>query len=267
MRLGPLVLAAALLVDPALALAKQPRERPRREEISPKRKKKKPVRRRGTLRATADLDRVVVRWSSRATGGVASPQFITARELAFEARLEALTEGAEGDRGYTDRHVRAAIQRHITETMLASSPVDPRPTPRQVASYAEAAREIILQRIAGGDESVDPDARRAVGTAKLEGARRAEGISRDELDAVLRRRARASWYLDKMIAPMLRPSELDLREAHRRGETPYTNQTFDQVRDALERWYVSQSLTTALERYFRNARARVDVVIIRQPRI
>lgn len=200
------------------------------------------------------IDHVVVRWSSRATGGVKKPQFITARELAFEARVEALTEGRRRPRAYSNKHVHSAIQHNITETMLASLPVDPRPTPKQVGTYAEAARAILAQRIGNGDATI--------GAKKIDEARRAEGITNKELDAILRRRARASWYLDKMVAPMLRPSELDLREVHKRGETPFTSQKFDVVEKQLRQWYVSTRIASALERYFRNARTRINVFVI-----
>jgi hypothetical protein len=100
----------------------------------------------------------------------------------------------------------------------------------------------------------------------LDEARRAESITNEELDALLRRRARASWYLDKMIAPMLTPSELDLREVHRRGETPYTDASFADGEPQLLQWYVSTRLAAALDRYFRNARSRVKVFAIADAR-
>jgi len=190
----------------------------------------------------------VVRWHSRETGGVGRPQFILARELAFEARLEALYEGVGPEVSYRDKHVRAALRRVVTETMLAHLPVDPAPTPAQVARYAGDARQIVLQR-AGGAE--------AVGRAAA-----AEGIDSDYLDAILRRQARASWYLDRMVAPMLEPADRELREVHRRGDTPFTDQPFDEVREQLKRWWVATRLGAALDRYFRNARSRVTVRVI-----
>jgi len=194
---------------------------------------------------------VVVRWHSRATGGVDKPQFITARELAFEARIEALSERNPPRTPYLDKHVRAALQRHLTETVLAHLPVDPAPTPKEVGNYAENARLIIEQQVGG--------------RAKLNGAAAAEGIVSDELNALLRRRARASWYLDKMVAPMLQPSDLELRAAHKRGETPYTAQKYKDIEPQLRRWYISTRLAAALDRYYRTARSRVDVVVIGRP--
>ena len=204
------------------------------------------------------IDRVAVRWYSRDVGGVRKPQFIFARELAFAARIEALTDPIVLPTAYTDKHVRSAIERHITETVLASLPVEPKPTPKQVATYAEAARGHMLLLIGDGNA--------ATGANKLDEARRAEGITNEELDRLLRRRARASWYLDKTIAPMLKASELDLRDVHRRGETPFTDQPFEDVEEQLRRWYTSTRLATALDRYFRNARTRIEMFVIAPPK-
>lgn len=261
------LLVVLLVAPPALAL--QPRTRPSRDGAAPSRRR--PVKRRRPRKPkkprpppAEDLDRAVVRWHARGTGGVKKPRFITARELAFEARLEALTAHTTKTAPYTNKDLRAALQRHISENMLASLPVNPKPTPKQVASYAESARELIVQRIASDVEGTAEE-RRAHGLGKIDDARKAEGISREELDALLRRRARASWYLDRMVAPMLQPSELDLREAHRRGETPFTAQPFDEVKEPIRRWYVSARLQAALERYFRNVRSRVTVLVIGRP--
>lgn len=236
------LLLAALVLWPSSAFA-QDAEPPAREPDE---------------RSVETIDRVAVRWYSRDAGGVRKPQFIFARELAFAARIEGLTEPIPLPTAYTDKHVRSAIERHITETVLANLPVDPKPTPKQVATYAEAARGHMLLLIGDGDADA--------GATKLDEARRAEGITNEELDRLLRRRARASWYLDKTIAPMLKPSELDLRDVHRRGETPFTDQRFDDVEDQLRRWYTSTRLATALDRYFRNARTRIEMFVIAPPR-
>lgn len=47
-----------------------------------------------------------------------------------------------------------------------------------------------------------------------------------------RRQARASLYLDKMIAPMLEPSEIELRDLWRTGTTPFKDLPFDRVIDS-----------------------------------
>src|SRR5689334_3205717 len=84
-----------------------------------------PSARADTPDAPALLDRVVVRWTAPETGGVGKPQFIFQRELAFEARLESLADPEPEPGSFHDRHVRAALDLHIGETLLASLPVTP----------------------------------------------------------------------------------------------------------------------------------------------
>src|SRR5580704_19038105 len=126
----------------------------------------------------AVLDRVVVRWHAPETGGPAKPQFVFERELAFEARLESLADPDPEPGPYHERHVRAALDRHIAETLLAALPILPPPAPKAIAVRAEAARALLEQRVHG--------------RAGLIEAAAAEGIGSDELDALLRRQARAS---------------------------------------------------------------------------
>jgi hypothetical protein len=198
------------------------------------------------------LDRVVVRWSAPETGGPATPQFIFERELAFEARLEALADPEPDFGPYRDRHLRAALDRHIAETLLATLPVLPVPTPREVGQRAEAARAILEQRVHGRD--------------RLIAAANAEGIVADELDAMLRRQARASLYLDRMVAPMLEPNRAELRDMHRAGATPFKDKPFEEAAAAISRWYVGLRLNQAVETYYLNARARVSITVMRKPK-
>ncbi|MEZ4443464.1 MAG: hypothetical protein R3B72_30615 [Polyangiaceae bacterium] len=244
------LLALLLSIVPAIAEAQEEPPQETQQETQQEAQQDGPS-------AVETIDRVAVRWYARDAGGAKKPRFIYARELAFEARMEALAERLRLPAAFSEKNLRSALERHITETMLANLPVEPKPTPKEVATYAEAARAILLQRIGDGDVKL--------GAKLLDEARRAEGITNEELDALLRRRARASWYLDKTIAPMLKPSELDLRQAHRRGETPFTEQRFEEVEPQLRQWFVSTRLATALDRYFRNARARITVFVIAPP--
>lgn len=195
------------------------------------------------------VDRVVVRWFAPETGGAARPRFVFARELAFEARLEALADPDADGAGHRERHVRAALDRHVAESLLASLPILPSPRPADVATRAELARGVLEQRVGG--------------RARLLDAARVEGIGSDELDALLRRQARASLYLDRMIAPMLEPSEVELREAFESGSTPFSSGPFDRVAPALRRWYVARRLEQATQAHYQNARGRVTMVVVR----
>src|SRR6185436_18566679 len=114
----------------------------------------------------------------------------------------------------------------------------------------EAARASLEQRVHGRD--------------RLISAAAAEGLSSDELDALLRRQARASLYLDRMVAPMLEPGELELRDLLRTGTTPFKDQPFEKVAAALARWYVGVRLSQALETYFQNARSRIAMSVMRK---
>ncbi len=195
------------------------------------------------------LDRVVVRWHAPETGGVTRPQFVFERELAFEARLEALADPDPDPAPFTDRHVRAALDRHIAETLLASLPVLPAPDSTEIANRAEVARAVLEQRVRGRD--------------KLIAAAKAEGIGSDEIDAFLRRQARASLYIDRMVAPMLAPSDPELRALLRTGTTPFTGKPYEQISVALGRWVMAKRLNEATAAYFQTARSRVTATIVR----
>lgn len=196
------------------------------------------------------LDRVIVRWSAPETGGDRQPQFIFERELAFETRLETLADPQPEAGVYPERYLRAALDRHIAETLLAGLPIMPAITPRELAARAEAARGILEQRVRGRE--------------RLLAAAATEGISSDELDTLLRRQAKASLYLDRMIAPMVVPSPVELRALHQSGATPYKDEEFEKVQPALTRWYIGQKLSQAIETYYSNARTRVNLVMIRK---
>lgn len=195
------------------------------------------------------LDRVVVRWHAPETGGAARPQFVFERELAFEARLEALADPEPGGGPYHDRHVRAALDQHIAETLLAALPILDAIDPKVLAGRAEAARHILEDRVHGRPKLIEAAA--------------AEGIGSDELDALLRRKARARLYLERMIGPMLEPSEPELRGLWRTGSTPFKGQPFDQIKAALSSWYIEERLAHETDAYFQKARARVVVSVSR----
>lgn len=206
---------------------------------------------------TTLVDRVVVRWYAPETGGVDKPQFVFARELSFEARLEAFADPDPDAIAYRDRHVRAALDRHIAETLLASLAILPEPTVAEIAQRAEDARKVLEQRIGGGNAEAGHD--------RLLDAASTEGMSSDELDGLLRRQARASLYLDRMVAPMLEPTELELLALHRSGQTPFSSRRFEDVKPQMKRWYVAVRLAQSLETYYQNARSRVTIVTVKRP--
>ncbi len=192
------------------------------------------------------VDRTVVRFMAPELGGPRSPRFISARELALEARIEALADPDRTGAAYRERHVSAAIERHIAETMLASLHIEPEPSADELALQAEAARRLLEDRVGG--------------SAPLEAAAVAEGIGKRELAVIFQRQARASLYLDRMVAPMLAPSDAELRALFRNEKTPFRDAPFDTVLPGLRRWYVSTRLQAALAAYYQNARSRLRIV-------
>jgi len=197
------------------------------------------------------VDRAAVRFVAPDTGGVLAPQIVFERVLAFEARLLALTEGAKQSRP-RPRHVRAALERHIAETLLAARTTKPAPTEAELAQRTADAQSAMIQRV-GGETAY---------TAAF----KAEGLSRSEVRRLLRRRARASLHLDRMNARILSPELAELRVLHRTGQTPFSAQEFEVARGPLARWLVSRRVDTALDDFFRSARGRVTIHWLPRPR-
>lgn len=191
------------------------------------------------------IDRVVARWRTIEQDSRGTGHLIFGRELAFEARLEAMALGDSPEDRLADRHIRQALAKHVTESLLEELPLDPAPQPAAIAERAEKARRALEARVGGGD--------------RLERARAKERISSDELDAMLRRTARASIYLDRMVAPLLDPSDIELRELHASGKTPYTNERFIDAIEKLRRWVLGQRMSAALDEFWQRARSRIVV--------
>lgn len=195
------------------------------------------------------LERTVVRFYAPEIGGIERPRFIYERSLAFEARIEALSDrGALGDEAYRERHVAAALERHISEVLLASLRIDPEPSASVMVRQVELARQLLSDRV-GGDQV-------------LLSAQRAEGISNAELSSMLRRQARASLYLDRMVAPMLKPSEAELEAIQRGAPAVLQNEPLARVRPVLLRWYVGKRLASAMSSFFQEARSRLHVTLL-----
>lgn len=195
------------------------------------------------------LDRVVVRFYAPEIGGVERPRFIYERRLAFEARIEALADqDRSADRAYRERHVSAALERHVSEVLLSSFRIEPEPSAAVMEHQVELARKLLADRV-GGEEA-------------LSAAQRAEGISQAELSSLLRRQARASLYLDRMVAPMLRPSEAELEAIQRSAPAALQNEPFVRVRPLLLRWYVGKRLSAAMASFFQEARSRVTITLL-----
>lgn len=101
------------------------------------------------------------------------------------------------------------------------------------------------------------------GRARIDAAATAEQLDVAEVDALLYRGAFAAWYLDRIIAPILHPSDEQLREVFRTASNPYRGQTFEVVHDALQRWFVIDRVRVAEAAFLQGARSHVHIVMTR----
>jgi hypothetical protein len=193
--------------------------------------------------AYVTVDSIAVRFHAPDTGGVASPRFITERQLSFESRLFAFEDDPSGV--IQDRHVRAAIDTHIAEEMLGALPLDNAPSAQLAEHAVDIVRKSMEQRVGGH--------------AVIERAEKLDGIEPRELDVIIEREARALLYVDAQT-PMLSPSEDQLRETYRTTSHPFRGRTFEDCKDDLERWFVIERFRSALQGYLQTARARVNIV-------
>ncbi len=201
------------------------------------------------LRAeTLHVDRVAVRFVSPETGGAARPRFFTERELAFWTRVEALLEQtALEPNDYPERYVRAAVDRLVARTMLASLLIQRGVEPPNLQATTFEARADLETRL---------------GVGALARAMKEEGIEEDELTAFLRDEVRAVYYIDRTVTPILAVSEDALREAFRSSMHPFRGGKFDDVRTKLRRWLVTERLRAAEIEFLQGARARIKITTV-----
>ena len=213
------------------------------------------------------VDRVVVVFDAPETGGPVAPQVVFERELAFEARLEALATGeplVEEGGVYAARHVRGALDRHIATELLAHLPVerdqrvtvDPCDAPAEDPSATDLERRMTLARTVV--------ANRVRGMENLYAAAEAESYGDAEVSRLLRREALAARYLDLMVTPMLAPNDAELRDLLRSTPTPYRGQRFEDVRCELRRFVIGQRLGVALAAFLQSSKARIHLRRVRR---
>jgi len=199
--------------------------------------------------AAEPVDRVAVRFVAPETGGAAHPRFFTQRELAFHARLEALLEQSpvEGT-DIPEPYVRAAIDRLVARTMLASLMVQRGVEPPDLPRATQEMRSELEARI---------------GEAALATAMKLEGIDETELATFLRDRVRATHYVDRAVTPVLTVTEDQLREAFRATLHPFRGAKFEDVRPRLKRWLVAERMRVAEIEYLQGVRARIRVTTVK----
>lgn len=192
------------------------------------------------------VDRIAVRYVTPETGGNARPRFLSERELAFFARVEAAVEGApiEGDE-YPERYVRAATDRLVARAMLANLLVQRGSEPPDLPRLAGEARAELAARFG------PPGA--------LEEALKQEGLDEGELMAFLRDQVRAITYVDRVITPIVTVTEDSLREAYRSVPHPFRKEKFDEARTKLKQWLVVERMRVAELEFLQGARARIRI--------
>lgn len=199
-----------------------------------------------SVHADVVVDRVAVRFVSPETGGAGRPRFITERELAFFARMEALIEQMPVELDvYPERYVRVATDRLVARAMLASLLVQRGIEPPDLPRLALDQRAELADRIGG--------------PAALEDALEREGITEAELMAFLRDEVRATWYVDRAIGPIVAVSEDALREAYRSSLHPFKGQKFEDVKNRLRRWLVTERMRASELEFLQSARTRTKL--------
>lgn len=200
--------------------------------------------------APITVDRVAVRYVAPETGGSSHPRFLTDREIAFFARLEALFEQSPLEpNDYPDRYVRAAVDRLVARSVLASLVIQRGVEPPELPRLAIDARSELEARLGGAHVLTE--------------AMRAEGIADEELASFLRDEVRAAYYIDRAVTPIMAVSEDALREAYRSMLHPFRGSKFDDVRPKLRRWLVTERLRAAEIEFLQGARARIKISTVR----
>jgi hypothetical protein len=197
----------------------------------------------------AVLDRVTVRFYAPETGGSARPRFVTERILSFEARLLAMSEqGANPETPPQERHLRLAIDRHVTEELLSSLGIEGAKDTFDLNGLADEARLETEGRIGGA--------------APLARAAAIEQIEPEEVQAFFLRHARALHYVDRHVTPLLSPSEEQLRDAFRSAAHPYRDKKFEDVKKSFVRWFVAERVKAVESTFLQTARSRVKIVVV-----
>jgi hypothetical protein len=106
---------------------------------------------------------------------------------------------------------------------------------------------------------------RVGGEAVLDDAMQREGIEEAELMVFLRSQARATWYVDRAITPILAVTEDSLREAFRSTLHPFRAMKFEDARLRLRRWLGAERMRSAELEFLQSARARIKIATVLVP--
>jgi hypothetical protein len=68
-----------------------------------------------------------------------------------------------------------------------------------------------------------------------------------------------------MVAPLVEPNDVELKELHASGQTPFSDKPFADVRDEVRRWVVARRVGDALDAFYQRARSRIVVTWVKAP--
>jgi hypothetical protein len=210
------------------------------------------VTRRSTAQVSLVPDRTAVRYFAAETGGPAHPRFLTAREVAFFTRIEALIEKVPdfGD-DYPERYVRAAIDRLVARALLAALLAKAAGEPSDLPRLTLEARAELVDR---------------VGAAALDHAKQREGIDETELLSFLSDAVRATFYLDRAVTPLTTITDDVLRQTYRSASHPFRAAKFEDIRDSLRRWLVTERTRSAELEFLQSVRGRIKIAPVASPK-
>jgi hypothetical protein len=206
----------------------------------------------GQTPAPTVIDRAVVRFYAPELGGTLQPRFVGERLLAFEARLEAMAESPDGiGDGYDEERVRMALDHHVSaevaatlaHKLIAALPPSRRPGQDELSAVRVQLSTALFERLGG--------------EARVQAAARAEQLDASELDELMAQRALAAWYIDRAVTPILQTNEEQLREVFRTAAHPYRGRPFEEVRAALERWFIVERVSVAESAFLQGVRVKI----------
>lgn len=194
------------------------------------------------------VDRIAVRYTVPETGGALKPRFISERELRFWARIESTIDEGSAPPDFYARYARTALDRFIAEDMLASLLVERGVEPRDLPKAAVDAREELEARLPAQTHLPD--------------LMKQDGISDSEFAAFMRRRVRATMYVDRVISPIMKPSEDEVFQAFRTMPSPFRALAYEDARTRFLRFYIQERFRSLSLDFVKSARARLSFTIL-----
>lgn len=129
--------------------------------------------------------------------------------------------------------------------MLSRLPLDPEPDAAALLRVARILEAAVIDRVGG--------------EAVLSKAGAIEGFDARDVDSYFLHEARAALYVERAISPVLYPTEDVLRDVFRTTAHPYRGAKYEDVHDALDRWFAFERLRAAESQFLQGARTRVKI--------